>query len=302
MPKIFDIIKFNNILKSLNQTLFAESISVNEIKLSNGLTLTTERDIRLCKNRVMSGHAIWKNTFDSLYSMDVSVRDAAFSAARSVTSKNGGVSCQLIHGDRIKENLNTGTPWSKGTKGNYPYSPTVTTETKQKISRANSGIKNGMYGTTMSLADRQHLSKIMKEKILSGEFTPNSNNRNTHWQSWFINKKYRSSWEALYQYFDQEAEYETIRIPYTLDDVTYIYIVDFVNHSKKLLIEVKPAELLHDEKTKAKLLAAKKWGDLNGYRFIIADKDYFIKQGFPKSLENFDAATQNKIRKLYEIS
>jgi len=302
MAKIFDITNFNNILKNLNQTLFAEIISVNEIKLSNGLTLTTERDIRLCKRRIMTGHPVWKNTFDRLYSIDVSIRVDAEKAARAVTSKIGGAACQLIHGDKIKENLNTGIPWNKGTKGNYPYSTTVTAETKQKISQANIGSKNGMYGTVMSAEDKLHRSNIMKEKILNGTFTPNSNNRNTHWDAFYKNKKYRSSWEALYQYFDKDAEYETIRIPYVYNNKEHIYIVDFVNHDIKTLIEVKPEELMYDEKTKAKINAAKEWCTTNGYTVIIANKEYFINKKFPTNLDNFDENTQNKIRKLYEIS
>jgi hypothetical protein len=302
MAKSFDIDKFNRILKSFAQTVCAESISVNEIRLSNGVTMTTKRDIRLCKKRVMSGHAVWKEEFDSLYSTDITVRLLAEKTARAVTSKNGGISCQAKHSNKIKENLNNGTPWNKGMKGNYPYSLPVSDGTKKKISLANQGIKNGMYGSTMSLADRQHRSKIMKEKILAGTFTPNSNNRNTHWDSWYSGKMYRSSWEALYEYFDQDAEYETVRIPYTFNDIDCVYIVDFVNHSKRQLIEVKPAELLHDKKTKAKLAAAASWSKQNNYVFIIADKDFLIAKGVPESLENFDASTQNKIRKLYEIS
>jgi hypothetical protein len=74
----------------------------------------------------------------------------------------------------------------------------------------------------------------MKQKILSGEFTPNSNNRNTHWESTFNNNTYRSSWEALYQYFNQDAEYEKLRIEYNINNTAKIYIVDFVDHVNKI--------------------------------------------------------------------
>ncbi len=88
------------------------------------------------------------------------------------------------HG-KIKSNLNTGTPWNKDMKGNYPYSYPHSAETKEKISVANTGTKNGMYGTMMTAEQKEYRSNLMKEKILSGEFTPNSNNRNTHWDSYY---------------------------------------------------------------------------------------------------------------------
>jgi len=73
-------------------------------------------------------------------------------------------------------------------KGNYPYSYPHSAETKEKISVANTGTKNGMYGTMMTAEQKEYRSNLMKEKILSGEFTPNSNNRNTHWDAEYNGK------------------------------------------------------------------------------------------------------------------
>jgi len=302
MAKQFDMERFNRILKEHNQQLQAEKITGKEVVLSNGLVLTSERDVRLCKKRVMSGDKVWKENFDSVYNIDNNKRETAEKECRSLTSSKGGVSCQQKHKEKIKTNLNTGTPWNKGMKGNYPYSYPCSEESKQRISNANRREKNGMFGKTYSREERQHRSKIMKDRILSGEFTPNSNNRNTHWDSYYKNKKYRSSWEALYQYFDNGAEYETLRIPYKVDNKDYIYIIDFVNHKTKTVIEVKPKELANDKKTKAKISAATQWCNKNGYTFVLADKDYFISQPIPADLTEFDTKTQNKIRKLYETN
>lgn len=57
-------------------------------------------------------------------------------------------------------------------------------------------------------------------------------------ESSFDNKRYRSSWEALYQYHNQYAEYETLRIQYLLDNKNRVYIVDFIDHINKLVIEL----------------------------------------------------------------
>lgn len=300
MAKQFDIKKFNEILKTHNQQLQAEKITGKEVVLSNGLVLNSDRDVRLCKRRVMSGDKVWRENFDRIYNINQEQRLSAEKECRSLTSIKGGVNCQKEHKEKIKLNLNTGEPWNKGTKGRYPYSSPCSQETKKKISVANSGSLNGMYGREMSSEQKLHRSQLMKKAILSGKFTPNSNNRNTHWDSYYKNKKYRSSWEALYQYFDPEAEYETLRIPYAFNDKEHIYIVDFVNHKTKIVVEVKPKELTEDKRTQTKISAAKKWCDKNGYEFILADKDYLLSKNAPSNLNNFDVKTQNKIRNLYE--
>lgn len=303
MAKQFDIERFNKILQEHNQQLQAKKITGKEIVLSNGLVLVQSRDIRLCKRRVNTGDIAWKENFDKIYSLDKEQRDTAEKECRSLTSVNGGIECQKKHGEKIKKNLNNrgSNPWNKGMKGNYPYSYPCLETTKKRIGDANRGAKNGMFERKHSQEEKAHLSKIMQEKILTGKFTPNSNNRNTHWNSFYKNKKYRSSWEALYQYIDNEAEYETLRIPFKFNNKDYIYIVDFVNNKTKTIIEVKPRELIHDGKIQAKIFAALLWCDVNGYNFILADKDFLKSKLMPIDLTEFDTKTQNKIRKLYEI-
>lgn len=301
MAKPFNTKRFNEILKEYDQQLQAEKITGKEIVLSNGLVLDSIHKVRLCKRRVMSGDSVWKENFDKIYGTDREQSKIAEKQCRSLTSVKGGLNCQQKHHEKIKSNLNTGNPWNKGLKGNYPYSHACLEETKEKISNANRGEKNGMFGRKHSEEEKQRRSKIMKDRILSGEFTPNSNNRNTHWDSFYKNRKYRSSWEALYHYFDNEAEYETLRIPYKLDNIDHIYIMDFVNHKTKTAIEVKPQELVNAKKTQAKIFAAREWCDDNGYTFLLVDKDYFISQSIPSDLTEFDIKTQKKIRNLYEI-
>lgn len=304
MAKQFDIESFNKILKEYSQQLQAEKITGKEIILSNGLTLNSEKDVRLCKRRVMSGDRVWKENFDTLYSIDKNQRLFAEKECKSNTSIKGGINCQKKYKEKIKKNLNYpgGEPWNKGMKGNYPYSYPCSEDSKKRISDANRGEKNGMFGKKHSYEEKRRRSELMRELILSGKFTPNSNNRNTHWDSMYKNQKYRSSWEALYQYFDPDAEYETVRIPYEFDNKDYIYIIDFVNHQTKKVIEVKPQELVNDKKTQAKISAAKEWCENNGYSFVIANKAYFVSRLMPEDLSEFDIKTQNKIRNLYETS
>jgi hypothetical protein len=300
MARKFDIEKFNNILKEHNQQLRAEKINGKEIFLSNGLVLNSIRDVRLCKRRVMTGDKIWKENFDAIYSLDKKQGDITQKKCKSLTSVKGGINCQKRHSKKIKSNLNTGTPWNKGLTGliGIPHSE----ETKLKIGNANRGKKNGMFGKKLSIEEKTKKSQKMKDLILSGKFTPNSNNRNTHWESFYKNKKYRSSWEALYQYFDIEAEYETLRIPYKFDNTKYVYIIDFINNKTKTVIEVKPKELLQDKKTKSKISALQDWCRKNEYTLLLADKNYFLSKSIPNDLTDFDIKTQNKIKNLYETN
>lgn len=294
----YDIEKFNQRLKDNSQTIQALSISVKEIIFSNGFILNKKNEIVNCKRRSNSHIALI--FFDKLYNIDPNIRKQAEIDYKSERSRSGGYATQKLHGDNIVENLKKQPVWNKGMKGNYPYSHPCSDEAKKKISLANSGERNGMYGKKMSYEEKEKLSKIMKEKILSGEFTPNSNNRNTYWDAYYNNKKYRSSWEALYASFDNYAEYETLRISYIdVDNNERIYIVDFVNHINRQVIEVKPSNLV--KKSEKKINALKNWCYNNNYNLIIADENFLMN--LDKSqicVELFDENTFKKIERFFK--
>jgi hypothetical protein len=139
----------------------------------------------------------------------------------------------------------------------------------------------------------------MKEKILDGSFTPNSNNRNTHWNATWNDKLYRSSWEALYHQLNPSASYEELRIAYSHNNKEHIYIVDFIDHTTKEVTEVKPKELLNDRKTISKITALTEWAKANKYSVILADQEYFIKNKHKIKISEFDSTTANKIQKAF---
>ena len=169
----------------------------------------------------------------------------------------------------------------------------------KKISEALKKFHKTEAGVGARKKSSEYNSKLMRERILSGRFTPNSNNRNTHWDSEFNGKKYRSSWEALYHYWNPEAEYETLRIPYIYNGKEFIYIVDFIDHNNKNITEVKPAELLSDKKTKAKLSALKIWAEQKNYTVKIFNLES-IKMLPEPNYELFNKSTIKKIRQIYE--
>lgn len=140
-------------------------------------------------------------------------------------------------------------------------------EAKAKISNANTGSKNGMYGTSYTDEQRAKQSKEVRTRIQNGEFTPKSNNRNTHFTSYCNEKVYRSSWEAAFASTDLDMQYEKLRLPYVdCNGKHRIYIVDFISDKNKTIYEVRPIELFNDEDCKS--IAAKNWCKENGYKFV----------------------------------
>lgn len=290
--------RFNNQLANYGQLIRVTYYSSNSVTLSSGLCLFGNDKTKFCK-RLMNGKTnIWASNIDKLLAGTVTEKEI-----RSELASIGGKAVQKKHSKTIKLNLNTGTPWNAGTKGqNIGALGPRPQSVKDAIGRANSGPGNGMYGIRMSDSDKQVKSSMMKVKILAGEFTPNSNNRNTHWDSKLDGNAYRSSWEALYQFINQTAEYETLRIEYKLEGSTKIYIVDFVDHINYQVIEVKPRELCSGEKFKAKIAALQQWANKNNYSLLIADKEWLSRQSIPIDYNRFDTNTARKIKALYEIN
>lgn len=159
-------------------------------------------------------------------------------------------------------------PWNKGVKGprNSFYGKRRTEEEKRKLSEARKGPGNPMYGTHMTEEAKLAKSNMMKQRILNGEFTPNSNNRFTQKNVPYKDKKFRSSWEVLFYALNPDYQYEKLRIKYAgKDSKDHVYIVDFVNHEKKIAVEIKPKELLNKQNNDIKINALKQWCIDNKY-------------------------------------
>lgn len=295
------IIKLNDRLEEYGQLTRIIDLTSSTLLLNNGKTLTGNEVGRFVK-RVMNTTVIdWVKNTDKLLAGEISENDI-----KSISFSIGGRACQEKHANKIRNNLNTGKPWNKGEKGlQVGWTKGLTKDTDPRIAEmaeGKKGDKNPMYGKKVSDSAKEKKSKVMKQMILDGTFTPNSNNRNTHWDSYYKNKKYRSSWEALFQYYYPDALYENLRIEYTNNQRSHIYIVDFIDHDSKIVAEVKPKELCKGDIFFAKISHLKEWSKNNGYEVVIVDQDWFINKSEPNSYEDFDEKTQNRIRKLYETN
>lgn len=199
-------------------------------------------------------------------------------------------------------------PWNKNVKtGHAPWNKGKTKETCEKVKRnlsdSRRGVKNPMYGKTVSDDAKLKQSVSLKAKILRGEWTPNVHNSNTHWDATYNGKKFRSSWEALFQHLHPSAEFEKIRVTYfdTRLKKDRIYILDFLDVSCKKIYEIKPKSKKYTLLDKEK--AAISWANDNGYEFVIITEEYFLANADRICLDGFDPETANKIKKLltYEI-
>jgi hypothetical protein len=98
-------------------------------------------------------------------------------------------------------------------------------------------------------------SALMKERIANGQFTPNINNRWTHWEAIIEHngkkKRFRSSWEACFFLCNDHLDYETFRVKYLSDEGRMrTTVVDFFDAKNRIAYEIKPKSVFIAQKTK----------------------------------------------------
>lgn len=292
--------RYENFRERLNKNLQDHGQSVRVIycstlmmELSTGHIFTNRSYRRLVARLTKRMPEVWINSMDLLLSGEITEAQIKREGLR-----RGGISCQEKH-PHIRQLLRTydrklivkkpHEPWNKGlTK--------YTDERLLEISKKRTGDGNPNYGKINDEEYRKRHSLKMKEKILTGEFTPNSGNRRTHFAVKYNSRSYRSSWEAAFHAICPNFEYESLRIKYRYSGKDCIYIVDFYDPVSKVAVEVKPYELLDDPKTIAKLSALLDWCCINNAEMRIASQDFFKVNLTDNILLEFDETTQRKLR------
>lgn len=199
-----------------------------------------------------------KNCISRSLSDKIKERDLSYLQSDSVKAKRVESRRGYCHSDTTKSkisasNKNTWTP-------------------EKRLEQTDINKKAGVYKKS---------SETMRRKILTGEFTPNVNNRYSHKK---LSSKitcldnYRSSWEVTFHETNPHLEYETVRIPYTYDGKSRVYIVDFNDPIKRELYEVKPKEFTTQPLNKAKFEAARLWCADNEYTFNIITEEHICKK------------------------
>lgn len=155
------------------------------------------------------------------------------------------------------------------------------------------------------------LSKVIKDKIHRGEWTPNVTN------SWCRSKikisfktnsgeiktlAVRSSWEAFFQLVNPTYEYEKLRIKFfhTEQQIYKNYIVDFIDEPSKQVFEVKPEGVMSTQTNIDKFRALSEWCKTNNYKMNIISDEYFKSHVFNYSLLQYvDNENKEKILRLF---
>lgn len=298
---------YNSFLEKNNQIIRIVRLNKFELVLNNKKIIVDYKERVNFFNRCKSNFLGDKIDFIYNFSNDKEVKKIISKVKKEISS-NAGKKCQNLHGEFIKNNLNNGVPWNKGLKGDercIPWNKGLTKEnnkTLKNISIQRSGNGNPMYGFKYSEEYKKQKSKMMKDKILNGDFTPNIHNSKTHWQVKYNGKKYRSSWEAVFHYLNPYCEYEKVRISYFFEGKNKVYISDFVDNLNKKLYEIKPKEQLTNKKIKAKEKAAIEWCKQNGFVFQNISQNYFIENIDKIKKSDLNIEIKNKMEKLYEIN
>lgn len=268
----------------LNQRLKFWFLKVNEyqkdfIVLNTGVRLTTRQEVLLFQQRLRKNFDM-----DILYHSDSDVRLKYSNLLKTIASNLGGIAVQQKYktGEYVRK---IGQPNQPSPKKGIPSNIIPWNKGKSKqndirlaaMSQNRKGVGNPMFGKTQSIANKLNASKRMKEAILNGSFTPNTKNSRTQWHSSVSGKKFRSSWEAAWFALNPQYEFEQIRIPYIFNGIEKIYIVDFVDKTNRILVEIKPREHYSSANFTAKRKAAEKWSIVNNYQYLIIDQHYFLK-------------------------
>lgn len=291
----------NNVLLSHDQEVLVVNWNGKEIVFNNGHRLTANERGKFISRIFSVKTDLWKIHHDEIFT-----NPEIIAQIKSALARVGGLKVQEDNGEKIRLNLNTGTPWNKGRHtGQKIWSEGLSKDTDPRLARRSDmmiGQSNPQYGKVYTHEEKNIKSLKMKKIILEGKFTPNSNNRNTHWESSFLDKKYRSSWEAWYQYLSPDSEFETLRIQYEINGAMKIYIVDFIDHLNKTVAEVKPVELTNTELFKAKWNALTLWAESHGYETRLVTAQWLIEHTSNIDYSLFDERTSTKIKKIYEAN
>ncbi len=171
----------------------------------------------------------------------------------------------------------------------------------KSLSENRKGDKNPRYKRSKEdwLLSYKKQSNKMKENIAEGKFTPCVTN------SWAnsrckieidgFEKKYRSTWEAVFQILNPTCKYEKLRIKYISpkDNEWHNYIVDFIDEVNKKVYEVKPNSTKNTEINIIKEKYLLKWCYENNYTYNQINDDWFFENAKKLDYNKYD----NKINK-----
>jgi len=120
--------------------------------------------------------------------------------------------------------------------------------------------------------DRQ--STFMKNRILSGDFIV-AKNGYINCRIYYNNNKYRSTWDFMFHILNPTFEYETVIIPYQIDNTYKNYITDYYDNINSIIYEVKPSNQIDNKVVKAKERYTIEYCEQNNLKYEFITETYF---------------------------
>ena len=175
------------------------------------------------------------------------------------------------------------------------------------LSMSRKGLGNPIHRITDENRTKwgEKLSKRKKELIAQGLYTPPATNSWCHSRynltflrnKKIVNQKVRSSWEAFFQLYNPNVEYEKLRIPFYYNNEWHSYIVDFIDNKNKIVYELKPEALVKNVINSIKENTLKQWCVEHNYLYIRITEKYFKTILWNEELIKSSVLEYDKIKK-----
>lgn len=217
--------KLNLILEEHKQSLRITFLKVPTICLNNGYKITTKKEYDQFIKRLKNNKTHFITNFDLIYGLDPNKAAETIKEIKRELCRMAGKKTWAVDRTEMVQKWKARKPWNKGkNKTNDPIILEISNKLRgrnkfndPRIARdaeRRKGPGNPMFGKKHTQEYKKQQSERIRQKILDGSFTPNSNNRYTHFDVSFRDIKFRSSWEAAFFQLNSQYRYEALRIPY----------------------------------------------------------------------------------------
>lgn len=308
--------EMNDILSSFNNTILISVYQQGYLKLTNGMEFFwPTREYFLTLQRIKSPTFQSDGVFDDVYANNDEVtrrriikqiknkNTSVIYKKRYQESSDGFKINKKQHMVKIKQQYNEDV--ANGIK-NRPERKRYNKQTNEKVrqyaerlSIARQGAGNPMWGKHCSEHNKRIKSELIKLRILQGIWTPHVHNSRTHSRVIYNGRKYRSTWEALFQQLNEDYHYEQLRIPYIFENTYSIYIVDFISSDRSICVEIKPSTMHNDAKVTAKRTALLEFCEIEQIKYVEIDETYFIDNYAKFDFTKIAGVTRQKMRKIH---
>lgn len=307
--------EMNNILLSFNNTILISVYQQGYLKLTSGMEFFwPSREYFLILQRIKSPTFQMEGVFDEVYKNNEEL--IRRNVIKRIKNKNTADVCKKRYQDSSEEfkiqkkqhmakikqqyqdDITKGIKTRPKRKSYNKQNSEKVRQHAERLSTVRRGAGNPMWGRSCSEHHKRIKSELIKMRILQGIWTPHVHNSRTHARIIYNGRKYRSTWEALFQQLNEDYHYEQLRIPYVFENTSSIYIVDFISPDQSVCVEIKPSAMYNDAKVIAKRTALLEFCEIRQIQYVEIDETYFIDNYALFDFTEITGITRQKMRKI----